>query len=121
VELSDERTVLELAPDQAGLARLGGRGVIVTAVADETASGRYDFVSRYFAPPYGVPEDPVTGSAHTALAPWWARRLGRSELTGLQLSARRGMVITRVSSDRVLLTGRAAIVVSGNLQVVPYV
>ncbi|WP_432195546.1 PhzF family phenazine biosynthesis protein [Streptomyces sp. bgisy027] len=119
VELADERTVLELAPDQGGLARLGGRGVIVTAAADRTASGRYDFVSRYFAPAYGVPEDPVTGSAHTALAPWWAQRLGRRELTGLQLSARRGTVITRVSSDRVLLTGSATTVVSGKLHVAP--
>ncbi|WP_159772439.1 PhzF family phenazine biosynthesis protein [Streptomyces sp. HM190] len=119
VELSDERTVRELAPDQAGLARLGGRGVIVTAEADETASGRYDFVSRYFAPAYGVPEDPVTGSAHTALAPWWAQRLGRGELTGLQLSARRGTVATRMSGDRVLLTGWATIVVSGKLHVEP--
>ncbi|MGK4584916.1 PhzF family phenazine biosynthesis protein [Kitasatospora sp. HPMI-4] len=118
VEVADARTVEQLAPDHAALARLGGRGVIVTAAAGVPDAGHH-FVSRYFAPAYGVPEDPVTGSAHTALAPWWAARLGRTVLTGLQLSTRRGLVHTRVSSDRVELTGHAVTVVAGELGVAP--
>ena len=81
----DERTVRTLAPDLAAIARLEGlRGVVVTA-----RSAEYDFVSRVFLPAAGIPEDPVTGGAHTALAPFWAERLGRDELVGYQASPRR--------------------------------
>src|SRR5687768_1768882 len=75
----------------------------------------YDFVSRFFGPAVGVPEDPVTGSAHCALAPFWARRFERSSLRGRQLSARGGEVGVEVSGDRVILTGHATTVVEGRL------
>jgi PhzF family phenazine biosynthesis protein len=114
----DEAAIRALAPDLAALARLasddGGRGVIATALADP---GRgYDFVSRFFAPAQGVPEDPVTGSAHTALAPYWSHRLGRGSLTGLQASARTGLVRTAVHGERVHLTGHAVTILDGILQ-----
>jgi PhzF family phenazine biosynthesis protein len=114
--LSDEQAVRDLAPDLGAVTRIerrdGIRGVIVTAQAAD-----YDFVSRFFAPNDGIPEDPVTGSAHTALAPYWAARLGKTVLTGLQASARTGVVRTEVKGDRVLLTGRAVTVLDGVLQV----
>jgi PhzF family phenazine biosynthesis protein len=113
-----EADVRALAPEAGGLARLsrrdGIRGVIATAPADDPDRG-YDFVSRFFAPAGGIPEDPVTGSAHTALAPYWSGRLGRDRLTGLQVSARTGLVRTAVRGDRVDLTGRAVTVVDGTL------
>ncbi len=87
--------------------------MIVTAGADQSAD--HDFVSRFFAPHVGVPEDPVTGSAHCALAPFWAARLGRYELVGVQLSERGGRIRARVRGDRVQLLGRAVIVLDGEL------
>ena len=115
----DEAGVRALTPDFSALARLarldGMRGVIVTAPAADPRSC-YDFVSRVFAPAQGIPEDPVTGSAHTALAPYWTARLGRENLTGLQASARTGLVRTTVHGDRVHLTGRAVTVLDGTLQ-----
>lgn len=118
----DEAAVRALAPDFPALARLtrrnGIRGVIATAPAPAPDSG-YDFVSRFFAPAEGIPEDPVTGSAHTALAPYWAARLGRDGLTGLQASARTGLVHTSVHGDRVHLTGHAVTVLDGTLQYPP--
>lgn len=113
VELADARAVRELRPDLAAVARLGGRSLLVTAGADEAAD--HDFVSRMFAPRIGIAEDPVTGSAHTVLGPYWAAKLGRTELTGRQVSARAGVVGVQVAGDRVLLTGRAVIVVHGHL------
>lgn len=90
IVLSDEATVRALAPDMAALATLtvreGLRAVTVTAAADGTG-GSYDFVSRFFAPANGIPEDPVTGSAHTGLAPYWSDRLGRDRLVGLRFRA----------------------------------
>ncbi|MFJ4989171.1 PhzF family phenazine biosynthesis protein [Streptomyces sp. NPDC088732] len=119
VEVADEKTVRALAPDMAKVAALPSeRGLIVTARA-ESATAEYDFVSRCFFPALGIPEDPVTGSAHTALAPFWAARLGRGELTGLQASARGGLVRTVLRADRVLLTGRAVTVVDGALHALP--
>ncbi|MGH3870702.1 MAG: PhzF family phenazine biosynthesis protein [Pseudonocardiaceae bacterium] len=113
----DEAGVRALAPDFPALARLtrrdGVRGVIATAPADPGEG--YDFVSRFFAPDQGIPEDPVTGSAHTALAPYWSSRLGQASLTGLQASARTGLVRTTVLGDRVHLTGHAVTVVDGTL------
>ncbi|MGH8883107.1 MAG: PhzF family phenazine biosynthesis protein, partial [Stackebrandtia sp.] len=110
VVFSDEAAVRALAPDFTALAHLarrdGIRGVIATAPAANPASG-YDFVSRFFAPAVGISEDPVTGSAHTALAPYWSNRLHRNNLTGLQASARTGLVRTAVHGDRVHLTGHA--------------
>jgi PhzF family phenazine biosynthesis protein len=118
----DEDTVRGLQPDLPAVARLarrdGIRGIIVTAPAADAAAG-YDFVSRFFAPAEGIPEDPVTGSAHTALAPYWSARLGRDGLVGLQASARTGLVRTSVHGDRVHLTGRAVTVVDGTLHAAP--
>jgi PhzF family phenazine biosynthesis protein len=118
VELADEATVRALTPDFAALAGLSDRGVIATAAAEDPARG-YDFVSRGFFPALGIDEDPVTGSAHTALAPFWSGRLGGDTLTGLQASARTGLVRTRLRGDRVLLTGAAVTVVDGELHAVP--
>ncbi|MFE9694959.1 PhzF family phenazine biosynthesis protein [Micromonospora sp. NPDC005806] len=116
--VGDEATVRALSPDFAALARLTRRevirGVIATAPAAHRDSG-YDFVSRYFAPANGIPEDPVTGSAHTALAPYWSHRLGRDRLTGLQASTRTGLVHTAVHGDRVHLTGHAVTVLDSVL------
>lgn len=121
VVLSDEAAVRGLTPDLAAVAALTTRevirGVIVTAAA-ANADG-YDFVSRFFSPAEGIPEDPVTGSAHTALAPYWSERLGRDELTGLQASTRTGFVRVSVRGDRVHLTGRAVTVVDGTLHTNP--
>ena len=83
-----------------------------------TARGeRHDFVSRFFAPGSGIPEDPVTGSAHTALTPYWSERLGRDDLVGYQASARGGVVRVSSSGDRVYLKGRAITVLDGELLV----
>jgi predicted PhzF superfamily epimerase YddE/YHI9 len=114
VELADERTVLGLAPDHKALMAHSSRGVIATARADDPSRG-HDFVSRCFFPNVGIDEDPVTGSAHTALAPHWSARLGRDDLTGLQASRRSGLVRTGLRGDRTLLTGRAVTVIDGEL------
>ncbi|MFH8411251.1 PhzF family phenazine biosynthesis protein [Streptomyces sp. NPDC018019] len=119
VELADEKSVRALEPDLKALASPGGRGVIATAAADAADSG-YDFVSRGFFPAVGIDEDPVTGSAHTALAPFWSARLGRDELTGRQGPAHRtGLVRTRLRGDRTLLTGTAVTVIDGELLTAP--
>lgn len=112
VELDAPATVAALQPDAAALAGLGGHGLIVTAAGGEAG---HDFTSRYFAPAIGLPEDPVTGSAHCALAPYWADRLGRSALVGYQASARGGEVRVRLDGQRVVLGGRAVIVLAGEL------
>ncbi|MFC4111727.1 PhzF family phenazine biosynthesis protein [Nonomuraea zeae] len=114
VEVESEETVRSLAPDIGALAAVDARGVIVTARGTET-----DFVSRFFAPNVGVPEDPVTGSAHCALSPYWSARLGRASLTGAQLSARGGLVRVRHDGDRVHLAGHAVTIASGTLHVPP--
>lgn len=111
-ELADEATVASLSPDLARLAAYPVRGTIVTARA---STAGVDFVSRFFAPQSGVDEDPVTGSAHCALAPWWSERLGRTAMTGRQLSPRSGEVGVRLSGARVHLLGRCHIVLEGKL------
>jgi predicted PhzF superfamily epimerase YddE/YHI9 len=110
--LTDPDRLRALAPDFAALAPLA-HGVIVTAPSDDE---RYDFLSRFFAPAAGINEDPVTGSAHCALAPYWSQRLGRSELTGYQASHRGGTVYTRLAGDRVILAGHAVTVFRGELE-----
>lgn len=115
VEVADEATVRGLAPDFPALARLPHRGVIVTAAAQDPTAG-YDFVSRFFGPAVGIPEDPVTGSAHTALAPLWSDRLGRDDLVGLQASPRTGRVRTHLRGERTLLSGGAVTVFEAELQ-----
>ena len=112
VELDDEAAVRALAPDLGALAAFDTRGVIVTARA---ASAGADFVSRFFAPRVGIPEDAVTGSAHCCLGPLWAARLGTPALTGRQLSARGGVVRASVQADRVVLSGQAVTVLRGEL------
>ncbi|QHC22435.1 PhzF family phenazine biosynthesis protein [Streptomyces sp. GS7] len=114
VELADEKSVRDLSPDFRALAGRGGRGVIATAPAEDPDAG-YDFASRCFFPYVGVDEDPVTGSAHTALAPFWSARLGRAALVGLQGGARTGFVRTELRGDRTLLTGSAVTVIDGEL------
>ncbi|WP_137990639.1 PhzF family phenazine biosynthesis protein [Streptomyces vilmorinianum] len=114
VELRDEATVRSLTPDFAALVQYSERGVIATAAAERPDRG-YDFVSRGFFPGLGIDEDPVTGSAHTALAPFWSARFGRDDLTGFQGGARTGMVRTRLRGDRTLLTGHAVTVIDGEL------
>ncbi|MET8613109.1 MULTISPECIES: PhzF family phenazine biosynthesis protein [Streptomyces] len=114
VELADEKTVLGLAPDPKALGTYSTRGIIATARAEDPSLG-YDFVSRCFFPNVGIDEDPVTGSAHTALAPHWSARLGRDDLIGLQASRRTGLVRTGLRGARTLLTGRAVTVVEGDL------
>ena len=111
VELGDAATVRALNPDLPGLAACGTQGVIVTAAGDADS----DFVSRYFAPAVGIPEDPVTGSAHCTLAPYWAPRFGRDEMVGHQVSARGSRVGVRVAGDRVLLSGPAVTVITGSI------
>ncbi|MFF1768978.1 PhzF family phenazine biosynthesis protein [Streptomyces sp. NPDC058249] len=114
VEVADEKTLLGLTPDHKALARYSERGIIATARAEDPSRG-YDFVSRCFFPNVGIDEDPVTGSAHTALAPYWSERLGRPDLTGLQASPRSGLVRTGLRGDRTLLTGHAVTVIEGEL------
>jgi PhzF family phenazine biosynthesis protein len=114
VELDDPEAVVATAPDMAVLAAAGGRGVIVTAAG---GAGGADLTSRFFAPAVGIPEDPVTGSAHCALGPHWAARLGRDRLVCHQASARGGVVRVRVRGDRVELGGRAVTVLEGRLTV----
>ncbi|KUN16828.1 oxidoreductase [Streptomyces antibioticus] len=116
LELADEKTVHALDPDHKALGAFSERGLIATARAEDPSQG-YDFVSRCFFPNVGIDEDPVTGSAHTALAPFWAERLGRTELTGLQASRRSGRVRTELRGDRTLLTGRAVTTIEGELLV----
>lgn len=117
IELETEADVAGLRPDLTGLATLPARGIIVTARANDPEAGGYDFVSRFFAPAVGVPEDPVTGSAHCRLAPFWADRLGRRHLTGRQLSARGGAVGVELEGERVGLTGHAVTVLRAELLV----
>jgi PhzF family phenazine biosynthesis protein len=112
VEVDREATVRRLAPNHTALATLPVRGVIVTSRAD---SPGYDFVSRFFAPGSGVPEDPVTGSAHCALGPYWQSRLGKSDLVAYQASPRGGVVRVRVAGERVKLGGKAVTVLRGEL------
>lgn len=112
--MSDEDSVRGLSPDLDAVGALDSSvGLIPTARADP---GRdYDFVSRVFAPQAGIPEDPVTGSAHTVLAPYWAEQLGRNSLVGLQVSPRSGLVGVELQGDRVTITGRAVTVFDGKL------
>jgi len=110
-ELADAADVRGLTPNFAAIAALDASGVIVTAPGD----GEADFVSRFFAPNFGIDEDPVTGAAHCCLGPYWQGRLGRGRLVGYQASARGGFVGVAVRGDRALLTGQAVTVLRGEL------
>jgi PhzF family phenazine biosynthesis protein len=114
VLVESEAVVRAMRPDIARLRSEDVRGVIVTARA---ATPGYDFVSRFFAPAVGVDEDPVTGSAHCCLGPFWAARLGKHELTAYQASARGGVLDVRVAGERVFIAGKAVTVLRGELEV----
>ncbi|MDD4138497.1 MAG: PhzF family phenazine biosynthesis protein [Methanoregula sp.] len=114
VELPLADDVCSLDPDMNALSALRARGFIVTAASDLP---HFDFVSRFFAPSIGVPEDPVTGSAHCSLGPYWGAKLNKTELVGFQCSARGGSVRVRLAGDRVILEGHAVHVFSGKLLV----
>ena len=107
-----EAEVRALAPDQLALGRLDRRGVIVSAPGESV-----DFVSRFFSPNMGVPEDPVTGSAHCMLAPFWGERLGKTTLVARQISRRGGIVRCELAGERVRLTGRAVQYLEGTITV----
>jgi len=113
-ELASEEAVRDLEPDIDAIASIGLRGLIVTAKGRD-----YDFVSRFFAPNFGVPEDPVTGSAHCALAPYWAPKLGKDGMVGYQASQRGGFVGVELIGDRCVLSGSAVTVLSGEFSVEP--
>jgi PhzF family phenazine biosynthesis protein len=113
MELPGEDAVRAASPDLRAIRAMGVRGVIVTA---RGSANPFDFVSRYFAPGVGIDEDPVTGSAHCALAPYWAGRLAKEEMLAYQASARGGVVRVRVvEEDRVKLGGQAVTVLQGRL------
>jgi len=113
VELPSESDVRALKPDHGVLRQLPVRGVIVTS----RGTGEYDFISRFFAPGSGVDEDPVTGSSHCCLTPYWSERLGKMEMNAFQASPRGGAVRVRLDGDRVKLAGRAITVLRGELLV----
>ncbi|HZH98766.1 MAG TPA: PhzF family phenazine biosynthesis protein [Fimbriimonadaceae bacterium] len=112
VQLGSEAEVKRLTPNLSAIQCMPYRGVIVTAASESPA---YDFVSRFFAPAAGVPEDHATGSAHCCLGPWWAERLGRSDLVGYQASVRGAVIGVRLEGEsRVTLRGRARTVMRGD-------
>jgi PhzF family phenazine biosynthesis protein len=111
--LDDPSDVRKLMPDMAAIARMDRPGVIVTAPGD----GGYDFVSRYFAPAKGIPEDPVTGAAHCMLAPYWAKRLGKTAFTAFQASRRGGQILCRLNADRVELEGGCVFYLEGEVDI----
>lgn len=110
--LADEAAVLAVRPDLAKVAALAGDGLIVTAPGRSC-----DFVSRYFAPHAGIPEDPVTGSAHCVLTPYWARRLDKARLNARQVSARGGELVVEDRAERVLISGRVAPYLEGRITI----
>jgi PhzF family phenazine biosynthesis protein len=112
VEVDSEAILRGLSPDHSTLRKLPVRGVIVTARA---SSPGFDFMSRFFAPGSGIDEDPVTGSAHTALGPYWSPILGKQEFTAFQASERGGVIRVRLEGDRVKLGGQAVTVMTGEL------
>ncbi|MEL7642621.1 MAG: PhzF family phenazine biosynthesis protein [bacterium] len=112
VEVSSERLVRECTPDFARLKQIPVRGVILTARADTDG---VDFVSRFFGPQVGINEDPVTGSAHTSLAPYWSEKLGKTDFTAWQISARGGVLKVSLLGDRVAISGQAVMVMQGEL------
>lgn len=112
VVLDDEKTVRKVQPDFGALNQVDCRGTIITA-----QGGRGDFVSRFFAPRVGVPEDPVTGSAHCVLIPYWAGVLGKNDLHAFQVSTRGGELFCTNTGDRVKISGRAALYMEGTITI----
>lgn len=114
VEISSDIVLQNLQPDMALLKDVKTRGIIVTA---KSSSPKYDFISRFFAPAVGIDEDPVTGSAHCCLAPYWAKKLDKKEFTAYQASARGGELSVRLVGDRVYMSGHAVTVMEGSFRV----
>ena len=114
VEVENEAELLALYPDMKALAQIEVRGIIVTTKSEREDA---DFLSRFFAPSCDVPEDPVTGSAHCCLAPYWSERLGKTELIGYQASKRGGFVQVKVGEDRVLLGGHATTILKSEVKI----
>jgi len=110
-QLASAAQVRSLAPDLAAIAKLDSAGLIVTARGDQD----FDFVSRYFAPGHGIPEDPVTGSAHCSLAYYWSQRLGKTSFRAFQASPRGGVVVCRLDGERVILEGSCVFYLEGKI------
>ena len=108
----NQRDIEEMNPDLAMIASIGGRGVIVSAPGTTV-----DFVSRFFAPQSGINEDPVTGSAHTTLTPYWSHKTGKSKLTAMQLSKRGGELVCELAGQRVLISGKAVTYMIGEIEI----
>jgi PhzF family phenazine biosynthesis protein len=111
--LENAQILREIAPDMAALARMDRPGVIVTAPGNEI----YDFISRYFAPAKGIPEDPVTGAAHCMLTPYWAKRMGKNEFRAYQASRRGGEVVCRLAGERIELEGSCVFYLEGEVEI----
>ena len=111
VVFETENDILSIKPDINYLKKLDLRGVIITA-----RSRQYDFVSRFFAPKHGINEDPVTGSAHTQLIPYWARKLGKTKMKSKQISRRGGKLVCELLNDRVLISGKAVKFLEGKIE-----
>ena len=114
VVVNDAQLIESLTPDMQQLKRLPGRGIVVTAKGSDV-----DVVSRWFGPKVGVEEDPVTGSAHTSLAPYWAKRLGKQQLTARQGGARKGALSCEIEGDRVIIKGRVTPYLKGVITLPP--
>jgi PhzF family phenazine biosynthesis protein len=112
VVFDSEKTVKEIQPNFAVLEQIDCRGIIITAPGDQC-----DFVSRFFAPRVGIPEDPVTGSAHCVLIPYWAKVLGKNELYALQVSKRGGKLFCGFAGERVRISGNAALYLEGTITI----
>ena len=108
----NENEISQITPNHSHLEQLDLRGVIVTA-----PSSKYDFVARFFAPKFGIPEDPVTGSAYTQLMPYWAEKIGKSKLSAKQISPRGGKLICELKGNRVLISGSAVMYMEGKVEI----
>jgi len=114
IVINDQDALYKLNTDESLIKSIDARGVIVTTIGSNTP---YDFISRFFAPSVGVLEDPVTGSAHCILAPYWAKRLHKQHMTALQASTRGGILELSISGHRVLISGKAVTTIEGKLNV----
>lgn len=114
LEFSSEEEILNLKPDNNLLKKARREEIIVTSKSD---SGDYDFISRFFAPAIGIAEDPVTGSAHCYLAPFWMEKLNKEDVVGFQASKRTGYIKCKLQADRIILQGKAKTVLEGILRI----
>lgn len=112
IVLEDQHTVINSSFDQSAILQLGHCGLIVTARGEDV-----DFVSRFFAPAYAIPEDPVTGSSHCTLTPYWVKQIGKTDLTARQVSSRGGFLKCTLRGERVLISGKAVLYLKGDIEV----